>query len=297
MMAVDKKSYYEDTAKGLAASTLLYGVDSVVRVENKDDIWFWQQILSKYRNKRYKFMPATQSDKGNATSGCAECLKYRGFLSQRFFVCIDSDLRYLSGENVSANQGILQTYTYSWENHCAFAAKLQWQFDECLQGERTFNFISFLQRYSQIAYKPFLFMLYQERNGLDGFRQGAFRHCITLQYRNGDETNDGASFLQRMEETLRTATEGIINACGFDFEKENERYSTFGLSETNAYLYVRGHCLYDSLVSIGRKLCEGTTVDFEHNIMKSALAFNEYNEINKIKTDIGVLNSLRLTYR
>ena len=203
----------------------------------------------------------------------------------------------MSGENVSANQGILQTYTYSWENHCAFAAKLQWQFDECLQGERTFNFISFLQRYSQIAYKPFLFMLYQERNGLDGFRQGAFRHCITLQYRNGDETNDGVSFLQRMEETLRTATEGIINACGFDFEKENERYSTFGLNETNAYLYVRGHCLYDSLVSIGRKLCEGTTIDFEHNIMKSVLAFDEYNEINKIKTDIGILNSLRLTYR
>ena len=164
MMAVDKKSYYEDTAKGLAASTLLYGVDSVVRVENKDDIWFWQQILSKYRNKRYKFMPATQSDKGNATSGCAECLKYRGFLSQRFFVCIDSDLRYLSGENVSANQGVLQTYTYSWENHCAFAAKLQQAYEELTPSKKPFDFCAFLSRYSNIVYRPFLLMLYQKRN-------------------------------------------------------------------------------------------------------------------------------------
>ncbi len=297
MMAADKKSYYEDTAKGLAASALLYDVDSVVRVENRYDIWFWRQVLSKYRNKRYKFMPATQSNKGNATSGCAECLKYNGFLSQRFFVCIDSDLRYLSGENISANQGVLQTYTYSWENHCAFAAKLQRQFDEHLQGERTFNFISFMQRYSQIVYKPFLLMLYHERNGLDSFKQGTFRRCISLQYRNGDETDDGALFLQRMEEALRTATDGIIDTCGFDIGKESARYSAFGLNETNAYLYVRGHCLYDSLMSIGRKLCEGTTVDFEHNIMKSALAFDEYDEINKIKTDIGILNNLRMTYR
>lgn len=296
-MAVDKKSYYEDIAKRLAASTLLYGVDSVVRVENRDDIWFWRQVLAKYSNRRYKFMPATQNDKGNATSGCAECLKYNGFLSQRFFVCIDSDLRYLSGDSVSANQGVLQTYTYSWENHCAFAARLQRQFDEHLQGERTFNFISFLQRYSQIVYKPFLLMLYQERNKLDSFKQGTFHRCISLQYRNGDETDGGASFLQRMEETLLTATEGITDTCGFDFDKESERYSTFGLDETNAYLYVRGHNLYDSLMSIGRKLCEGTAVDFEHNIMKSALAFDEYNEINKIKADIGVLNNLRMAYR
>lgn len=296
-MTADKQDYFAKAAKRMAASTVLYGVDSVVHVENKDDIWFWQQVFAKYRDKRYKFMPATKDENGNATSGCAECLKYNGFLSQRFFICIDSDLRYLSGENISANQGILQTYTYSWENHCAFTDKLQRQFDECLQGERTFNFISFLQRYSQITYKPLLLMLYQERNGLDGFRQDVFRQCISLQYKKGDETDDGAPFLQRMEEKLQTATEDIIDTCGFDFEKESARYSTFGLNETNAYLYVRGHCLYNSLMSIGRKLCEGTTVDFEYNIMKSALAFEEYNEINKIKADIGILNTLRITYR
>ena len=114
-MAVDKHVFFKDVAKRLAASTLLYKVDSVVHVEDKDDIWFWEQLLLKYRPGRYKFKPATMNEKGNRTAGCAQCLKYKGFLSQKFFICIDSDLRRLAGEDISAVDGILQTYTYSWE--------------------------------------------------------------------------------------------------------------------------------------------------------------------------------------
>lgn len=46
-MDTDKIAFYESTARRLAASTVLYAVDSVVHVEDIDDIWFWQQILSK----------------------------------------------------------------------------------------------------------------------------------------------------------------------------------------------------------------------------------------------------------
>ena len=83
---MNKRDFYEKAAKGLAASTRLYGVNSVVHVEDKDDIWFWQQLLSKYRPGRYKFMPATLNEKGNRTTGCAQCLKYKDFLSSRFFI-------------------------------------------------------------------------------------------------------------------------------------------------------------------------------------------------------------------
>ena len=74
-MAVDKHVFFKDVAKRLAASTLLYKVDSVVHVEDKDDIWFWEQLLLKYRPGRYKFKPATMNEKGNRTAGCAQCLK------------------------------------------------------------------------------------------------------------------------------------------------------------------------------------------------------------------------------
>ena len=69
-MAVDKHVFFKDVAKRLAASTLLYKVDSVVHVEDKDDIWFWEQLLLKYRPGRYKFKPATMKREPPAPHRC-----------------------------------------------------------------------------------------------------------------------------------------------------------------------------------------------------------------------------------
>lgn len=295
-MSADKRDFYEKTAKRLAASTKLYKVDSIIHVEDTDDIWFWRQLLTRYRVGRYKFMPATTNEKGNRSTGCEQCLKYKDFLSQRFFICIDSDLRYLAEEGLSAEKGVLQTYTYSWENHCAFAAKLQQAYEELTPSKKPFDFSAFLLRYSKIVYRPFLLMLYQKRNNLDSFKQDDFRRCITLQYQKGDEENNGSVFLQRLSDKLIAATQGIANDCGFCYETECNRYARLGLHEANSYLYVRGHCLYDALIAIGEKLSIGTGADFEQNVLKGSLAFEQYPEIARIKTDIGELQALRQTY-
>lgn len=293
-----KEVFYETSAKRLAGSTLLYGVDSVVHVEDKDDILFWQQLLSKYRPGRYKFMPATSNEKGNRSTGCTQCLKYKKYLSQRFFICIDSDMRYLlDEEGISAQNGILQTYTYSWENHYAFASKLQQAFETHTHKGADFDFVAFLLHYSEIVYEPFLLVLYQERNGLADFRRDEFRKLISLQYVSGDGINNGEHFLDRLASALQEATADVRNKCDFNLTDESERYALKGLKKENAYLYVRGHCLYNSLVSIGRKLCEGTKVDFEQNILKEALAFEQYDAISRIKTDIGILKTIRKTYK
>lgn len=295
-MDADKRAFYEAAARGMAASTLMYGVDSIVHVEDKDDIWFWQQLLAKYRAGRYKFKPATTNEKGNRNTGCTQCLKYRGFLSQKFFVCIDSDLRYLLDEAISAEDGILQTYTYSWENHCAFASQLQQTFDKYTHKGKEFDFSVFLSGYSEVVYEAFLLMLYQLKNGLTEFDRDKFRIIISLQYRRGDEKNNGKQFLDRLSLDLQTATKNIKDTCGFNMADESVYYETKGLRKENVYLYVRGHCLYNSLVSIGKKLCEGTGMDFEQNILKNALAFEQYDAISRIKADIGILKTIRRSY-
>lgn len=295
-MDADKRAFYEAAARGMAASTLMYGVDSIVHVEDKDDIWFWQQLLAKYRAGRYKFKPATTNEKGNRNTGCTQCLKYRGFLSQKFFVCIDSDLRYLLDEAISAKDGILQTYTYSWENHCAFASQLQQTFDKYTHKGKEFDFSVFLSGYSEVVYEAFLLMLYQLKNGLTEFDRDKFRTIISLQYRRGDEKNNGKQFLDRLSLDLQTATKNIKDTCGFNMADESVYYETKGLRKENVYLYVRGHCLYNSLVSIGKKLCEGTGMDFEQNILKNALAFEQYDAISRIKADIGILKTIRRSY-
>lgn len=295
-MDADKRAFYEAAARGMAASTLMYGVDSIVHVEDKDDIWFWQQLLAKYRGGRYKFKPATINEKGNRNTGCTQCLKYKGFLSQKFFICIDSDLRYLLDEAISAEDGILQTYTYSWENHCAFASQLQQTFDKYTHKGKEFDFSVFLSGYSEVVYEPFLLMLYQLKNGLTEFDRDKFRTIISLQYRRGDEKNNGKQFLDRLSLDLQTATKNIKDTCGFNMADESVYYETKGLRKENVYLYVRGHCLYNSLVSIGKKLCEGTGMDFEQNILKNALAFEQYDAISRIKADIGILKTIRRSY-
>lgn len=295
-MDADKRAFYELQREGVAASTLMYGVDSIVHVEDKDDIWFWQQLLAKYRGGRYKFKPATINEKGNRNTGCTQCLKYKGFLSQKFFICIDSDLRYLLEEGISAEDGILQTYTYSWENHCAFASQLQQTFDKYTHKGKEFDFSVFLSGYSEVVYEAFLLMLYQLKNGLTEFDRDKFRTIISLQYRRGDEKNNGKQFLDRLSLDLQTATKNIKDTCGFNMADESVYYETKGLRKENVYLYVRGHCLYNSLVSIGKKLCEGTGMDFEQNILKNALAFEQYDAISRIKADIGILKTIRRSY-
>lgn len=110
---------------------------------------FGNKYYPKYRPARYKFMPSTTNESGNKNTGCTQCLKYKDFLSQRFFICIDSDLRYLLGKELHAAEGVLQTYTYSWENHCSFAIKLQEVFEEYTDKKINFNFVTFLHGYSQ----------------------------------------------------------------------------------------------------------------------------------------------------
>jgi hypothetical protein len=283
-VSADRENFYKSAADRFAASTRLYRVKALVHVEDRDDIWFWEQPLRKYSPGLYKFLPASMNEAGNRTTGCEQCLKYKNYLSQRFFICIDSDLRYLLDEELSVRNGIMQTYTYSWENHCAFASRLQQIYDNHPNKNGNFDFISFLAQYSAIVFKPFLLMLYQERNYLKDFDRDAFKRCISVQYRKGDEQNNGRSFLERLSNDLVTSTRHIH--CDFDLKKESQYYETKGVTIDSVYLYVRGHCLYNSLISIGRHLYKGDSSNFEQDIRKSDLTFDQYNEITKIGNDI-----------
>lgn len=64
------------------------------------------------------------------------------------------------------------------------------------------------------------------------------------------------------------------------------------VSQRQLFLYVRGHAIYNLVNSIGEKLCEGSDIDFEQNILKSLLPFDGYDALSKIKNDIAILNTL-----
>lgn len=94
------------------------GVVACVHLENKDDALFWDAMLQSQHPGHYYYITQSRSPKTENASGRGQCLNYKPYLHERFFIAIDSDMHYLIGESdVDASHFICQTYTYSWENH------------------------------------------------------------------------------------------------------------------------------------------------------------------------------------
>ena len=90
-------------------------IKACVHLEDEEDIFFWDTILQKCDAGKYHYIPYSKSKEGYDTHGCEQCLKFLPFLSDTFFICIDSDYRYLLQQpNIDAKHYVLQTYTYSW---------------------------------------------------------------------------------------------------------------------------------------------------------------------------------------
>ena len=98
---------------------------AIVHLEDKEDEMFWDYQLQSVKPGRFRYLYYSKNNNGTDTRGCEQCLRFRPYLTDRFFICIDSDLRLLKGEEgLTADNHIAQTYTYSWENHLCELANL-----------------------------------------------------------------------------------------------------------------------------------------------------------------------------
>lgn len=283
---MSQSNFYQLAAKHYAASTFLLDIDSVVMLEDMNDEWFWKQILTHYRPAKYHFVSGSRtSDDSSMATGCEQCLKFNDYLSHRFFVCIDSDYRYLKDENTFTGNGIIQTYTYSWENHCFHTNRFNNQTID-------FDFQCFLKELSSIIHKPFTFLLYQLSNNHTEFTPKQFKKCISQQYKKGDEINNGITLLNRINTVLNDTLCNIPSYHTFDYKEWTNKLKSKNLNEDNTYLFVRGHNLYNMLNSIGNKIYENKGIDFETNVLLAPFSFYEYPEISKIGKDIETLNQL-----
>ena len=76
---------------------------SSVHLEDMIDERFWDVMLQECRPGKYYYIYYSKNESGKDTTGCEQCLKYKNYLSDRFFICIDSDLRYLEQETEVIN--------------------------------------------------------------------------------------------------------------------------------------------------------------------------------------------------
>ena len=259
-------------------------IKAVVHLEDAEDKLFWSNQLQKAFPATYLFITYSKNEKGNDVHGCEQCLRYKPYLTKNFFICIDSDLRQLKGEErLSAGVNIAQTYAYSWENHFCEAEHLQKRFAESV-SDSNFDFRAFLQNLSAIVYKPLLYLVhYSQSPELNQkWNVTKFNACLPLQPTRNELTDNGSAYIEHVKQLFEEALQNLLQPGGMTNEH---------LDEANAYLHIQGHQLYKLVLHIGTMLCKRTGVAFKTDVLDKSIHTDGYLEIDKVQSDLRIITS------
>lgn len=256
-------------------------IKAVVHLEDKEDESFWKFQLQNSAPGQYHFIHYSKNDNQNDTTGCEQCLNYRPYVNNRFFICIDSDLRLLRNEDgLTADNFIAQTHTYSWENHYCEANYLQQRFSEKVK-DSDFDFRIFLHNLSRIVYLPLLFLVEYKTPALNTvWNITKFNKCIPLQPARKELSDNGALYLQKIKRNFDNALSSFHLPGDFEIA---------GLSPDNAYLHIQGHQLYKLIMHIGSLLCRGQQIAFRSEILDNSLHTSGYDEIDCVQSDLRTI--------
>ena len=305
-MTAGEYAYRQLEAKRHKASLALSGKKAVIYLEDKNDECFWTAVLKRYRpNDSFYWIYGSRS----TGSGCTQCLKYKNFLDKQFLIAIDSDFRYLLQETViDIAHYILQTYTYSFENHYCYEQNMKQVLCMSCQDPNAgslFSFPEFLKQYASIVYPLFISLLYCLRTNNNAYTKDDFVRVLDLPPKmNQSVANNGRVLLSLLQQKVDMDLARITSLLlGFSWSNEAKRYECLGLKEETAYLYIRGHNLYSVLSSLGEEIVNQHIKQEKSNSPKSQyasiyqkhLSFKKtlsdhlsfgYLEMNKIENDI-----------
>ncbi|MDD5215661.1 MAG: DUF4435 domain-containing protein, partial [Methylococcales bacterium] len=254
----------------------------VVYVEDAEDVSFWHGILCGYEqqaNIRFDFKPYSND---SLATGKKELRKLFDNVGEYLIICLDSDYDYLfqnhsdKTKKINENPFIFQTYAYSTENLKCYAESLK---GICVQATHNTNekidFSEFLMSYSQIIYVLFIWNLYfYSKNNTTEFTISDFCNEVKIT-ENPDIHENGIIELTNVEtkvnnklQELRTKFpehEDNVQSLGKQLEENN------GLTEVNAYLFIKGHTLYDNVVlRLLNKVCSLLKKEHEKTIKESS---------------------------
>lgn len=254
-------------------------IKAVVHLEDSDDVLFWSNQLRNIHPAKYRFLTYSKNGNGTDSRGCEQCLRYKPYLNKRFFICIDSDLRQLKGEQgLTANNNVAQTYAYSWENHFCEAEHLQERFTE-LVSDSDFDFKVFLHNLSVVVYRPLIYLVHYSRCSElnQQWNITKFNSCLPLQPKRDELEDNGKGYIGRVAELFDEKISGLQ----LPEEMTNEY-----IDEANAYLHIQGHQLYKLVLQIGSMLCKGKGVAFKTEILDKVVHTEGYNEIENVQLDL-----------
>lgn len=252
----------------------------VAYVESYDDVFFWSTLLRPLETPEVYFevmLPSRSSLSKGKKIALANELGPR--LGNYMIACVDADYDYLmqgatpTSEMVCQNPYVFHTYVYAIENFRCYAPALH---NVCvmatLNDRHIFDFEMFMQQYSETIWPLFVWNIW-------AYRYGQYTRFSMLDFYHIVQINDFNYY--HPEQTLEKLRH-LVNAKVCRLQKQfPEARSTYkplradllrlGVTPQTTYLYMRGHDLFDGVVSpIMGLVCEMLRREREREIRKLA---------------------------
>ena len=253
----------------------------VAYVESFDDVLFWRGVLSHVEDKRVCFevmLPSRTSLAKGKKVAITNILG--GKLGDNMIACVDADYDYLmqgAGESsriVCSNPYVFHTYPYAIENFQCYAPSLH---GVCvmatLNDREAFDFESFLRDFSVVIHPLFVWNIWCYRTGnFKTFSMANFCSVFAL----GDVN---VLRPERAIAVLRRRVNRTISWLQRTFPQAREQYTALreelvrlGVRPENTYMYIRGHDIFDAVVSpLVAQVCEVLRREREREIRRLAV--------------------------
>lgn len=230
-----------------------------VEVEDTIDRDFWSDLLGELcPEKEFHFDPYhTILNEDGSTErtgkGKSQIINASADFNAWHIGCIDSDYDWLLsdytevGKTISSNKYLLQTYAYSIENLMCLSCTLR---DFCCENTEeisVFDFDDYLTRLSKAVYPLLVWSTYLCSIGYHAFTPAAWREVLV------NTEKDAEASLAQIEAKAKAKIEEFDKNFASEIKDKNIFESSNicqkDVSEKDAYLYVRGHELFDQILN------------------------------------------------
>lgn len=262
----------------------------VAYVESYDDVLFWNNLLREVEGERFRFdvmLPSRQNLSKGKKAALMNALG--GQLGSYMIACVDADYDYVLQDTtpqsafINGHPYVFHTYAYSIENLQCYAPALQ---AVCvmatLNDEEIFDFEGFIATYSQIVWPLLVWNIWCYRYGQHKhFDLATFARTIQIDHLVIGQATQALEQVRRQVNKRITQLQRQFPQARSTYKPLMAELQHLGLTPETAYLYMRGHDLFDQLIApLVQQVCERLQHHRERNI--HTLALHEVQRQNEL---------------
>lgn len=254
----------------------------VAYVESYDDVFFWRSVLGRYEDDKLTFdimLPSRNQhlDRGKKAA-ISNMLKGVG---RDMIACVDADYDYIlqgateMSRQMLENPYIFHTYAYAIENFQCYAKGLH---ETCvmvtLNDHRIFNFERFLLSYSQTIWPLFVWhvVFLQRRKMTMHFDMCEFNKVVVLPSVRIQNPQWAIEYLSKKVRAKMFQLERRFPKLKDALPETERMLRDLGINDSNTYLYIQGHHLFDLVVSpVVQTVCDILRNEQENDIRDRAV--------------------------